>query len=156
MNNPDHISESLETIFWVKILIFFNADPGSWMKNSDPRWKKFGSVIRDKHPGSATLMGTGQKMSGVGKKREPQNKSTEEPTNKNQSEKKTRRRRPNLRERQHGKPERPHSRCLLPRKRHRKPPLRRPALGGQRAGVPARPLLPTHHSCSSESRFFRA
>jgi hypothetical protein len=46
MNNPDHISESLETIFWVKILKFFVADPG---------WKKFGSVIWDKHPGSATL-----------------------------------------------------------------------------------------------------
>jgi len=29
MNNPDHISESLETIFWVKILKFFDADPGS-------------------------------------------------------------------------------------------------------------------------------
>jgi hypothetical protein len=28
MNNPDHISESLETIFCVKILKFFNADPG--------------------------------------------------------------------------------------------------------------------------------
>jgi hypothetical protein len=30
MNNPDHISESLEieTIFWVKILKFFDADPG--------------------------------------------------------------------------------------------------------------------------------
>jgi hypothetical protein len=37
MNNPDHISESLETIFvWVKILKFFDADPG-WKKlNSDP------------------------------------------------------------------------------------------------------------------------
>jgi hypothetical protein len=44
-NNPDHISESLETIvFWVKILNFFDADPGSGMekmwirdrKNSDP------------------------------------------------------------------------------------------------------------------------
>ena len=34
MNNPDHISESLETIFWVKILKFFDADPG---------WRKFGS-----------------------------------------------------------------------------------------------------------------
>jgi hypothetical protein len=53
MNNPDHISESLETIFWVKILKFFDADPGSGMKtnrtwdpgwkNSDPGWKKFGS-----------------------------------------------------------------------------------------------------------------
>ncbi len=44
MNNPDHISETLETIFWVKILKFFDADPG---------WKKFGSGIRDrKNPGS--------------------------------------------------------------------------------------------------------
>jgi hypothetical protein len=34
MNNPDHISESLETIFWVKILKFFDADPGE--KKSDP------------------------------------------------------------------------------------------------------------------------
>jgi hypothetical protein len=30
MKNPDHISESLETIFWVKILKFFDADPGSF------------------------------------------------------------------------------------------------------------------------------
>jgi hypothetical protein len=29
MNNPDHIPESLETIFWVKILKFFDADPES-------------------------------------------------------------------------------------------------------------------------------
>jgi hypothetical protein len=49
MNNPDHISESLETIFLVKILKFFDADvdqgsgnlfyPGSGIregKNSDP------------------------------------------------------------------------------------------------------------------------
>jgi hypothetical protein len=34
MNNPDLISERLETIFWIKILQFFDADPG-W-KNSDP------------------------------------------------------------------------------------------------------------------------
>jgi hypothetical protein len=52
MNNPDHISESLETIFWVKILKFFDADPG---------WKICGSRmeknrIRDKHFGSATLL----------------------------------------------------------------------------------------------------
>jgi len=38
MNNPDHISESLETIFWVKLLKFFDAAPG-W-KNSDPELKK--------------------------------------------------------------------------------------------------------------------
>jgi hypothetical protein len=47
-NNPDHISERLETIFWVKIIKFL-------MRMRDPRWKKFGSGIRDKHPGSATL-----------------------------------------------------------------------------------------------------
>jgi hypothetical protein len=38
MNNPDHISESLETIFLVKIIKFFDADPGSDIrdgKNSD-------------------------------------------------------------------------------------------------------------------------
>jgi hypothetical protein len=28
MNNPDHISECLETIFWDKIIKFFDADPG--------------------------------------------------------------------------------------------------------------------------------
>jgi hypothetical protein len=40
MNNPDHISdsESLETNFRVKILEFFDADPG---------WIKFGSGIQD-------------------------------------------------------------------------------------------------------------
>jgi hypothetical protein len=29
INNPDHIIERIETIFWVKILKFFDADPGS-------------------------------------------------------------------------------------------------------------------------------
>jgi hypothetical protein len=53
MTNTDHISQSLETVFWVKILKFFDADPG-W-KNSDLGWKKSGSEIRDKHPGSPTL-----------------------------------------------------------------------------------------------------
>jgi hypothetical protein len=41
MNNPDHISESLETTFWDKILKFFDADPGS---------KKFGSGINNPDP----------------------------------------------------------------------------------------------------------
>ncbi len=55
MNIPDHISESLETIFWVKILKFFDADtdPESfwpWIRNGKTR-----SWIQDKHPGSATL-----------------------------------------------------------------------------------------------------
>jgi hypothetical protein len=52
MNNPDHISESLETLFGLKYLISL-----IWIregKNFEPGWKKFGSVIRDKHPGSAT------------------------------------------------------------------------------------------------------
>jgi hypothetical protein len=34
MNNPDHISERLETIFWVKIIKFFDGDPGR--ENLDP------------------------------------------------------------------------------------------------------------------------
>jgi hypothetical protein len=38
LNNPDHIFEILETIFWVEILKFFDADP---------RWKKFGTGIWD-------------------------------------------------------------------------------------------------------------
>jgi len=46
MNNPDHISESLKPFFWVKIFKFYDADPG---------WKKFGSGIQDRHPGSVTL-----------------------------------------------------------------------------------------------------
>jgi hypothetical protein len=33
MNNSDHISDSLKTVFWVKTLNFFDADPGR--KNSD-------------------------------------------------------------------------------------------------------------------------
>jgi hypothetical protein len=41
MNNLDHISESLETFFWVKILKFFVPDPG---------WKKFGSIINIPDP----------------------------------------------------------------------------------------------------------
>jgi hypothetical protein len=41
MSHPDHISESLETIFWVTILQFFDADPG---------WKKFGSGINIPDP----------------------------------------------------------------------------------------------------------
>jgi hypothetical protein len=44
MNIPDHISESLETIFGFKILKFFDVDP-----------EKFLSGIRDKSPGAATL-----------------------------------------------------------------------------------------------------
>jgi hypothetical protein len=48
MNIPNHISERLETLFWVKILKFFDADadPGIFL-TLDPGWKKFGSGIRD-------------------------------------------------------------------------------------------------------------
>ena len=45
----------------VKILKFFDADPGSGMETvriRDPGWKKVGSGIWDKHPGSATLQKT--------------------------------------------------------------------------------------------------
>jgi hypothetical protein len=43
MNIPDYISESLETIFWVKILKFFYADldPGIFL-SLDPGRKNFG------------------------------------------------------------------------------------------------------------------
>jgi hypothetical protein len=54
MNNPDHISSSLETIFWVKILKFFDADRGSGMEICGSGMEK--NRIRDKHPGSATLV----------------------------------------------------------------------------------------------------
>ncbi len=60
MNNPDHISESLETIFWVlKHVILWcgsgirdgkKSDPGSGMEKFRiryPGWKKFGSGIWD-------------------------------------------------------------------------------------------------------------
>jgi hypothetical protein len=48
--NPNHISESLETIFWVKILKFFDADP-------DPGSEIFLTLWDGKisDPGSATL-----------------------------------------------------------------------------------------------------
>jgi hypothetical protein len=57
MNNPDHISESLETNFWVKLLKFFdaNSDLGSGIFLTLDG-KKFGSGIWDKPPGSATLI----------------------------------------------------------------------------------------------------
>jgi hypothetical protein len=64
LNIPYHISESLETILWVKIIKFFDADaysvpgifltldPGSWMEKNSYS----GSGIPVKHPGSATLI----------------------------------------------------------------------------------------------------
>ncbi len=59
MNNLNHISESLETNFWAKILKFFDAGPGSGMEKiliRDPSMEKIRIRIRDKHPGSATMV----------------------------------------------------------------------------------------------------
>jgi hypothetical protein len=52
MNIPDHISESLETIFGLKRLGLFDAD----LFDHESGMEKFGSGIRDKQPGSATLI----------------------------------------------------------------------------------------------------
>jgi hypothetical protein len=54
MNIPDLIFERLGSVFGLKILQFFDADtdPGScqpWVRDGKYR-------IRDKHPGSATLI----------------------------------------------------------------------------------------------------
>jgi hypothetical protein len=48
MNIPDHISESLETIFWLKILKFFDADPESF--ESGFGMEKDGSGINIPNP----------------------------------------------------------------------------------------------------------
>jgi hypothetical protein len=55
MNIHDHFSESLGTVFWVKILKFLDADLDlgsgiffTWIR--DPGWKKFRSGIRHKQP----------------------------------------------------------------------------------------------------------
>jgi hypothetical protein len=53
MNNPDHISECLETIFLFKILKFFYADPVSKVERIQIRDGKI--RIRDKHPRSAKV-----------------------------------------------------------------------------------------------------
>jgi hypothetical protein len=53
LDNPDHISESLETIIWVKIFKFFDADPdpGSGIfLTLNPGWEKFGSGINIPDP----------------------------------------------------------------------------------------------------------
>jgi hypothetical protein len=49
MNISDNISESLETIFRVKILELFDADPEIFL-TLDPGWKKFGSGINIPDP----------------------------------------------------------------------------------------------------------
>jgi hypothetical protein len=45
MENPDHISESCETIFLVKILKFFDRHPGSRIR--DGKNSNLGSGIQD-------------------------------------------------------------------------------------------------------------
>jgi hypothetical protein len=58
MNNQDHISESFEKIFWVKILKFFDADSDG-EKNSDPESEMEKIRIRDKETfQTATLLVT--------------------------------------------------------------------------------------------------
>jgi hypothetical protein len=59
LNIPEHIFGSLETILWVKILKFFDADadPDSGIfLTLDPGSGTDKLQIRDKHPGSATLL----------------------------------------------------------------------------------------------------
>jgi hypothetical protein len=54
MNIPDHFFVSLETVFRLKMLKFFVADPDLFDPGSEIRDGKI--RIRDKHPGSATLV----------------------------------------------------------------------------------------------------
>jgi hypothetical protein len=52
-DNPDHISESLKNNFWVKILKFFDVDPGSGMEKIRirvPGWEKVGFGIKIPDP----------------------------------------------------------------------------------------------------------
>jgi hypothetical protein len=56
MNTLDLYFENLVSVFWVKIP---KSESGSGILSTlDPGWKKSdpGSWIRDKHPGSATLL----------------------------------------------------------------------------------------------------
>jgi hypothetical protein len=60
MNILDNISKSLETIFGLKylnsLMRFRIRDPEFFQPCiRDLGWKKFGSGIQDKHPGSAAL-----------------------------------------------------------------------------------------------------
>jgi hypothetical protein len=54
MKNLDHISESLKTIFCIKIHKLFDEDSGSLMEKFGSGMKKI--RIQDKHPESATLI----------------------------------------------------------------------------------------------------
>ncbi len=61
MNNLDHIFECVGTIFWVKIVKFLYADPGSGMEKIQIQIRDQGSGMEkiriwDKNPRSATLV----------------------------------------------------------------------------------------------------
>jgi hypothetical protein len=66
MNIPDHISKFIFKKFGLNIFKFFVADPvpgsGAFL-TWGIRDGKFGSVVRDKHPGSATLGKTSKFLS---------------------------------------------------------------------------------------------
>jgi|LakMenEpi03Aug12_release.lakeMendotaPanAssembly.Ray.scaffolds.fasta_scaffold2055465_1 hypothetical protein len=55
---PVHISESIENFFWIKIPEFFYEDPEPEPYDSGSGMENFGSGIRYKHPGIATLYST--------------------------------------------------------------------------------------------------
>jgi hypothetical protein len=55
MNIPDLNFENLVSVFWVKILKFFDADPKRDLRQPWIRDEKIGSGILDKYPGTATL-----------------------------------------------------------------------------------------------------
>jgi hypothetical protein len=55
-NIPYHISQRLETIFWVKILKFFDANPDTGSGNLFDSGSGMEKIrIGDKHPGFVTL-----------------------------------------------------------------------------------------------------
>jgi hypothetical protein len=65
MNIVDHIFESLETIFWVKIFKLFDADPESG-NLFDPGSGMEKNRIRDKkNPGSAKLHTSNLRIMGL-------------------------------------------------------------------------------------------
>jgi hypothetical protein len=58
IRDPEHFSDSLETVFRDNIFKFFDADPGTGISltlDSGSVMEKFGSGIRDKHSGSTAL-----------------------------------------------------------------------------------------------------
>jgi hypothetical protein len=54
-SNPEYCRSKLARYRLVKILIYFDGDPGQKKFGSEVREKHPGSEVREKHPGSATL-----------------------------------------------------------------------------------------------------